>query len=398
MTDLIYLDHAATTAVHPTVLEAMLPWLGAGYGNPSALYSLGREAQAALDTAREQVAAVLNARTSEIIFTSGGSESVNTAVRGIAFAGQIARTAGHVVTTAIEHHAVLHTCQYLERFGIEVTYVPPDERGLVSAEAVARAVRPETGLVSVMLANNEVGTLQPLADIVQAVRAREAVLQKRIAVHTDAVQAPGWLPLDVRALGVDALSLSAHKFGGPKGAGVLFLRRGVPFLPQQTGGGQERQRRAGTENVAGIIGMGLALTLAESMRSHATPRIAVLRDQLSEAILRDVPGTTLNGDEQARLPNNVNIGFAGVSGELLVEELDLLGVAASAGSACANTTWEPSHVLIAMGQTQERAVSAVRFTLGPEQTAAEIERAAAAVREAVAKLRHAEPSFCGVPS
>jgi cysteine desulfurase len=398
MTDLIYLDHAATTAVHPTVLEAMLPWLGAGYGNPSALYALGREAQAALDTAREQVAAVLNARTSEIIFTSGGSESVNTAVRGIAFAGQIARTAAHVVTTAIEHHAVLHTCQYLERFGIEVTYVPPDDLGLVSAEAVARALRPETGLVSVMLANNEVGTVQPLADIVQAVRAREAALKKRIAVHTDAVQAPGWLPLDVRALGVDALSLSAHKFGGPKGAGVLFLRRGVPFLPQQTGGGQERQRRAGTENVAGIVGMGLALTLAESTRRHATPRVAALRDRLSEAILRDVPGATLNGDAQTRLPNNVNIGFAGVSGDLLVEELDHLGVAASAGSACANTTWEPSHVLIAMGQTQERAISAVRFTLGPEQTAVEIERAAAAVREAVAKLRQAEPSFCGVPS
>jgi cysteine desulfurase len=220
-------------------------------------------------------------------------------------------------------------------------------------------------------------------------------MKKRIAVHTDAVQAPGWLPLDVRALGVDALSLSAHKFGGPKGAGVLFLRRGVPFLPQQTGGGQERQRRAGTENIAGIVGTGLALTLAESVRPQAAPRIAELRDRLAGAILQTVPGTTLNGDQQARLPNNLNIGVAGVSGELLVEELDGLGVAASAGSACANTTWEPSHVLIAMGQTQERATSAVRFTLGPDQTTDEIDRAASAVRAAVKKLRQSAPVLCG---
>ena len=395
MPDCIYLDHAATTPMHAQVYEAMLPWLGARYGNPSASYALGREAQAAIDAARDQVAAVLNVRPSEVIFTSGGSESVNAAVRGIAFAGQLARTAGHVVTTAIEHHAVLHTCQELERFGIEVSYVPPDELGCVAVEAVARAVRAETGLVSVMLANNEVGTLQPVAAIARAVRQRAAALGKRIPVHTDAVQAPGWLPLDVRALGVDALSLSAHKFGGPKGAGVLYLRRGVPFLPQQTGGGQERQRRAGTENVAGIVGAALALTLAEQRREPDAPRVRDLRDRLGAAVLGSVPGATLNGDPDLRLPNNVNIAFAGLNGEALVEELDRLGVAASSGSACANTTWEPSHVLIAMGQTQERAASAVRFTLGHEQRADEIDRAATAIQTAVARLPRAVQVHAG---
>jgi cysteine desulfurase len=387
MPEPIYLDHAATTATHPRVLAAMLPWLGGRFGNPSALYALGREAQAAIDAARDEVAAVLNARPSEIIFTSGGSESVNAAVRGIVLAGQLAGAARHVVTTAIEHHAVLHTCQYLERFGIEVSYVPPDDQGLISVEAVVRAVREDTGLVSVMLANNEVGTLQPVTEIARAVVERGRALGKRIPVHTDAVQAPGWLSLDVRALGVDALSLASHKFYGPKGAGLLYLRRGVPFLPQQTGGGQERQRRAGTENVAGIVGTGVALTLVEELRGQGTEGVARLRDRLREAILATVPGTAQNGHPEQRLPNNVNIAFAGLKGDELVEELDRLGVAASAGSACANMTWEPSHVLMAMGQTQERAAAAVRFALGHDTTAAEIDRAAQLVARATAVLR-----------
>jgi cysteine desulfurase len=389
MPELIYLDHAATTATHPRVLEAMLPWLAGRYGNPSSLYALGREAQMTIDAARDRVAAVLNARPSEIIFTSGGSESVNTAVRGIVHAGQLAGTARHVVTTAIEHHAVLHTCQSLERFGIEVTYLPPDEHGLVSAESVARAVRSDTGLVSVMLANNEVGTIQPVAEIARAVGERSRALGKRIPVHTDAVQAPGWLPMDVSALGVDALSLASHKFYGPKGAGLLYLRRGVPFLPQQTGGGQERQRRAGTENVAGIVGTGVALTLADDLRGRGPGDVARQRDRLREAVLAAVPDSTLNGHPYVRLPNNVNIGFAGVKGDELVEELDRLGVAASAGSACANMTWEPSHVLMAMGQTQERAASAVRFTLGHETTSDEIDRAITLIVRAVERTRTA---------
>lgn len=386
MTDPIYLDHAASTPLAPGVLEAMLPWLRGGYGNPSALYALGREAQQAIDQAREQAAAVLNARPSEIVFTSGGTESVNAALRGIAFAGRIAQTAGHVVTTAIEHHCVLHTCQYLERFGIEVSYVQPDAAGRISVESVAEAIRPETGLVSVMLANNEVGTLLPVVEIVRAVRERAAALQTTIAVHTDAVQAPSWLPLDVRALGVDALSLSAHKFGGPKGVGLLYLRRGVTFLPQQSGGGQERQRRAGTENVAGIVGAGVALRLAEERRTSGTGSIAALRDRLEHGIRAALPSVWLNGDPTHRLPNTTNLGFPGLSGDTLVEDLDRRGVAASSGSACANMTWEPSHVLMAMGQTQEQASAAVRFTLGYETDEAQIDHAIAAVEGAVFEI------------
>ena len=396
MREPIYLDHAATTATHPRVLEAMLPWLGGRFGNPSALYALGREAQAAVDAARDEVAAVLNARPFEVVFTSGGSESINAAVRGIVHAGQLAGTARHVVTTAIEHHAVLHTCQYLERFGVEVTYVPPDDQGLIAVEAVVRAVREDTGLVSVMLANNEIGTLQPVAEIARAVAERGRALAKRIPIHTDAVQAPGWLSLDVQALGVDALSLASHKFYGPKGAGLLYLRRGVPFLPQQTGGGQERQRRAGTENVAGVVGTGVALALAEKLRSHGTDGVARLRDRLREAILAVVPGTTSNGHPDLRLPNNVNIAFTGIKGDELVEELDRLGVAASAGSACANMTWEPSHVLMAMGQTQERAAAAVRFALGHDTTADEIDRAARLVARAAAAMGSGARALTGV--
>lgn len=387
MPDLIYLDHAATTPLDPRVLDAMLPWLGARFGNPSTLYRLGRDAQAAIDAAREQVAAILNARPSEIIFTSGGSESINAAVRGILLAADLAGTARHIVTTTIEHHAVLHTCEYLERFGVEVTYIPPDEQGLIDAEAIVRSIRPDTGLVSLMLANNETGTLQPVAELTALVRERGRALGRRIPVHTDAVQAPGWLSLDVRALGVDALSLSAHKFGGPKGAGVLFLRRGIPFLPQQTGGGQERQRRAGTENVAGIVGTGLALRLAEESRREAPDRVRTLRDEMIAAILARVPDTSLNGHPAERLPNNVNIAFRGVNGDVLVEELDRLDVAASAGSACATMTWEPSHVLMAMGQTQQQAASAVRFSPGKEHTGAIIRDAVDRIERAVHIVR-----------
>jgi cysteine desulfurase len=387
MTDLIYLDHAATTPLDPRVLQAMLPWLSQRFGNPSSLYRLGREAQAAIDTAREQVAACLNARPSEIVFTSGGSESVNAAVRGIVSAARLARTARHIVTTSIEHHAVLHTCEYLERFGTEVTYVPPDEQGLVDVDAVVRSVRPDTGLVSVMLANNEVGTIQPVADLTAAVRERGRSLGRRIPVHTDAIQAPGWLSLDVQALRVDALSLSAHKFGGPKGAGILYLRRGIPFLAQQTGGGQERQRRAGTENVAGIAGAGVALQIAESERVAAVARVRPIRDAMIAAIIGRIPDSSLNGHPTLRLANNVNIAFHGVKGDELVEALDAYDLAASSGSACATMTWEPSHVLMAMGQTQEHATSAVRFTFGHETGIEEMQNAIGRIEQAVRDVR-----------
>jgi cysteine desulfurase len=385
--DLIYLDHAATAPLDPVARAAMLPWLGDRFGNPSASYRLGREAQAAIDDARAKVAAVLNVRESEVVFTSGGSESVNAAVRGIASAARLARTGRQIVTTAIEHHAVLHTCQSLELFGFEVTYVPPDDLGRVAVEAVARAIGPETCLVSVMLANNETGTIQPVAEIARAVRERAAALGKVVPVHTDAVQAPGWLPVDARAIGVDALSLSAHKFGGPKGVGILYLRRGVPFLSQLTGGGQERQRRAGTENVAGIVGAGVALERAEARRPVACALVAPLRDQLEAELIAHVPDVWRNGDPDGRLPATLNLGFGGLRGEDLVLALDADDVAASSGSACANTTWEPSHVLIAMGQTQEKAAAAVRFSLGHATSAAEVERVVAAVVRSAERVR-----------
>ncbi len=387
MADFIYLDHAALSPVDPRVAAAMAPWQAERFGNPSALYRAGREAAAAVEAAREAVAAALKCRPAEVVFTSGGSESVNAALKGIAFAQQLARLGAHLVVSAVEHHAVLHTCQYLERFGFETDYVGVDGAGRVDPNAVAAAVREDTVLVSVMLANNETGTLQPLAAIARALRARAATLGRTIPLHTDAVQAPRWLAPDVEALGVDALSLSAHKFGGPTGAGALYLRRGVPFLAQQTGGGQERQRRAGTEHVAGIVGLGAAIQLAGAERSENVRRVRALGERLIAGVRERLPGAILNGDHGTngeRLPNIVNFTFPGAEGERLVLELDERGVAASSGAACASVSWEPSHVLLAMGLPIEQATAAVRFSLGPETTADEIDRLLAILPEAVA--------------
>ncbi|HEY7294632.1 MAG TPA: cysteine desulfurase family protein, partial [Dehalococcoidia bacterium] len=362
----------------------MAPWQIARFGNPSALYGAGREAAAAIEAAREAVAAVLNCRPAEIVFTSGGSESVNAALKGIAFAQQFARLGAHLVVSAVEHHAVLHTCQYLERFGFETEYVGVDRSGRVDPDAVAAAVRDDTVLVSVMLANNETGTVQPIAQIADALRARAMTLGRQIPFHTDAVQAPRWLSVDVDALGVDALSLSAHKLGGPTGVGALYLRRGVPFLAQQTGGGQERQRRAGTEHVGGIVGLGAAMQIATAERPRNVPRAWALSERLVAGVQARTPGAIFNGDAAQRLPNIVNFAFPGADGEQLVLELDKRGVAASSGAACASVSWEPSHVLLAMGLPIEQATAAVRFSLGPETAEAEIDFLLDILPEAVA--------------
>ncbi len=385
---MIYLDYAATTPLHPKALEAMLPFLTQRFGNASATYSIARQAQKAIDDARKTVAAILGCRTSDVIFTSGGTESINTALKGVAFAQKKARAGNHIVTTAAEHDSVLNTSNYLEQFGFEVTYLPVDRLGRVEPDQVARAITERTVLVSVMLANNEVGTIQPVAEIARLVAERGLALHKRIPVHTDAVQAPGALPINVDDLGVDLLSLSGHKFGGPKGTGVLYIRRGTPFVSQLTGGGQERQRRAGTENVAGIVGQGTALQIAEDDRAAFVESTTRIRDRLIEAITASVPDSHLNGDPVNRLSNNVNVSIPGVRGDQLVLALDKEGIAASAGAACGSSTWEPSHVLLAMGLSMPEAVGGLRLTLSSETTDAD----AAAVLEALPRVvNHLRP-------
>lgn len=390
---IIYVDHAGTTPVHPDVAAAMAPWQGERFGNASSLHRLGREAAAAIDAARETVAAALNARPGEVVFTSGGSESINTALKGVAFAQQLAGAGNRIVSTAVEHHAVLHTLDYLERFGFEVERVGVNADGLVDPAEVAAAVDAHTVLVSVMLANNEVGAIQPIADVSAAVAERGHALGRRVPLHTDAVQGPGQLSLSVRALGVDLLSISAHKFRGPKGVGALYLRRGTPFLAQQTGGGQERNRRAGTENVAGIVGMAVALELAEGQRERFVAEVGALRDRFLDRVLREIPSSVRNGpDGQARLANNANVRFAGVDGQALLEALDAAGIAASSGSACTTSSWEPSHVLLAMGADQDAAAGSLRVTLGLENTAAEVDAVVDELRRLVPALRDAELS------
>ncbi len=387
MTELIYLDHAATTPLHPEALDAMLPYLRGRFGNPSSAHRLGAEASRAVENARRRVAAVLGCSPSEVVFTSGGTESINAAIKGVAQAERLARVGDHIVTTAIEHHAVLHACQHLERFGFEVTYVPVDADGLVSPDAVAAAVTERTVLVSVMTANNEVGVIQPIAEIAAAVRERGKALRRRIFVHTDAVQAANALSLDVGALGVDLLSLSSHKFRGPKGAGVLYLRRGVPFLAQLDGGGQERQRRSGTENVAGIVGTAVALEIAQRERETYAATCRALRDRLIEGVMASVPGVTLNGHPERRLPNNASLAFEGADARRLVELLDEQGIACSAGSACAAQVVEPSHVLMAMGLSLDRALGTLRFSLSSETTQGEIDRLLAVLPGVVERAR-----------
>lgn len=391
--NIIYLDHSATTPVRAEVLEAMLPYFSLGFGNPSSIYTIGQEARKAVDDAREQAARVLGARMSEIVFTSGGTESDNAALKGAAFA--LRHTGSHIITTAIEHHAVLHTCHQLERFGFDVTYVPVDEYGIVDPQAVARAVTDETVLVSVMMANNEIGTIQPVDEIARIVKAEAQRRSRIIIMHTDAVQAAGFLDINVRALGVDLMSLSAHKIYGPKGVGLLYVKRGTPFEAQNAGGGQERQRRSGTENVPGIVGMSEALRLAASEREQVAANCLRLRDKLIGGIFDSIDRVHLNGHPTQRLPNNVNISFEDIEGEPVLLGLDFAGVCASSGSACSSASLEPSHVLLAIRRSPELAQGSLRITLGRDNTDEDVDYLLAVLPEIVSKLR-AMPSLAAV--
>ena len=383
----IYVDHAATTPLDRRVLDAMLPVYETAWGNPSSIYAEGREARRLLDAARRDVAQVLNARPNDIVFTSGGSESDNLAVRGAAYAS--VRRGKHIVTSAIEHHAVLHAVEQLEREGFEATYLPVDGEGFVSVEDLMRALRPDTTVVSIMYANNEVGTVEPIAELVRAVKAYD----RHIVFHTDAVQAAGALDLDVEALGVDMLALAAHKFYGPKGVGALYIRPRTPFLGQLLGGSQERNRRAGTENVAGAVGLAKALQFAESERDTNTAHLLALRNRLMTALPPRVPGLRVTGplDPSKRLPNSFSCCLEGVEGESVLIQLDLNGISASSGSACTTGSLEPSHVLTAMGVSADIARSSLRITLGHENTNAEIETLLEKLPVAVQKLRALAP-------
>jgi cysteine desulfurase len=361
----IYLDHAATTPVDPEVVAAMLPYFTEAFGNASSIYALGRRSHQALDNAHRQVAEALNCRPTEVVFTGGGSEADNLAIKGVALSSR--RRGQHIVTSAIEHHAVLHTCQYLEQQGFEVTYLPVDTFGRVDVARVAAALRDDTALVTIMYANNEVGTIQPIAEIGALCR------ERRIPFHVDAVQAGAMLDLDVARLQVDLLSLSAHKFYGPKGVGILYVRQGTRLQPQILGGSQERNRRAGTENVPGIVGAATALSLARARREAENARLIALRDRLIAGIL-DLPGARLTGHPSERLPNSASFTFAGVEGESLLLNLDLAGMAASSGSACTTGEIEPSHVLTAMGLAADEARGHLRLTLGHSNTDADIDR------------------------
>lgn len=381
----IYLDNAATTATKPEVLEAMLPYFTQVYGNPSSIHRAGRDARRAVEHAREQVAAALNADKGEIYFTAGGSESDNWAIKGTAFAHR--EKGNHIITTQIEHHAVLHTCQWLERQGFEVTYLPVDADGLVDPADVERAITNRTILVSVMMANNEIGTIEPIAEIARIAHAHGVLM------HTDAVQAVGAVEVDVRALGVDMLSLSAHKFYGPKGVGALYVRRGVKLDTYMHGGAQERGRRAGTEYLPGIVGLGKAIELATADIAGHAARLTAMRDRLIDGILKEIPYARLNGHRTRRLPGNVNVSIEYIEGEALLLRLDLAGIEGSSGSACTSGSLDPSHVLLAIGLPHEIAHGSLRLTLGDYNTEADVDATLAALPEIVRTLRDMSPMY-----
>lgn len=386
--EVIYLDHAATTPVDPRVVEVMLPYWTEQYGNPSSIYSLGRAAARALEDARETVAGILHCEPREVIFTSCGTESDNLAIRGVAFARRAAGKGNHIITSSIEHHAVSHTVEQLAKhFGFEATFLPVDRYGVVDPDEVRRAIRKDTVLISIMYANNEIGTIEPVAEIGAIAR------EHGIPFHTDAVQAGGALSLDVNALNVDLLSLSAHKFYGPKGVGVLYARRGVSFWPMQTGGGQERSRRAGTENVPYIVGLATALRLAYEELEEHNARLTRLRDRLIQGVLQSIPDSQLTGHPTNRLPNSASFVFRGIEGESILLNLDMEGICASSGSACTSASLEPSHVLLALGLPHEVAHGSLRLTLGRSNTEEHVDRVLEVLPGIVQKLRAMSPLY-----
>ena len=382
---MIYADHASTTALSPKAMEAMLPYFTQNYGNPSSLYAFGQQAKSDLEEARAAVARCLNAKPEEIYFTSGGTEADNWALRGVAELMALkGRKTGHIITTAIEHHAILHTAQYLEKNGYDVTYLPVDGDGMVDPAAVEAAIRPDTILISVMAANNEIGTIEPIAEIGAIAKAH------KVLFHTDAVQAVGHIPVDVEAWNVDLLSLSGHKFGGPKGVGVLYMRKPLRLPPLIHGGGQEKGRRSGTENVPGAVGLAAALTEAVENLPAESVRLAALRDKLM-AGLSVLPYTRATGSLTHRLPGTASFVFEGVEGEALLLHLDARGICASSGSACSSASLDPSHVLLSIGLPHAIAHGSLRISLGPDNTEADVDYMLKEVPAVVSYLREMSP-------
>lgn len=385
MSKTIYLDNAATTQVYPEVLETMLPYFTEYYGNPSAIYSFAGEAKRAVDEARKNVAELINARTDDIYFTGGGSESDNWALKATAEA--YASKGKHIITSTIEHHAILHTCEYLEKKGYEITYVNVDENGTIRMDELKAAIRPDTILISVMSANNEIGTIQPIAEIGKLAHEHD------ILFHTDAVQAFGHIPLDVEAMNIDMLSASGHKINGPKGIGVMYIRKGVKILSFIHGGAQERKRRAGTHNVPGIVGIGKAAEIAKNTMQERSAKEISLRDHLIERVLNEIPYVRLNGDRTNRLPNNANFCFRFIEGESMLILLDQAGICGSSGSACTSGSLDPSHVLLAIGLPHEIAHGSLRLTLSEKNTMEEIDYTVDELKKIIERLRGMSPLY-----
>lgn len=385
MTKRIYADNAATTKVAPEVVDAMLPYFTETYGNPSSIYNEGRTARVAVEKAREQVANAIGASPKEIYFTGSGSEADNWALRSTARA--LSKKGNHIITSAVEHHAVLHTCQDLEKQGFEVTYLPVDKYGMVSPDDVKAAIKDTTIMISIMFANNEIGTIMPIAEIGKI--AKEA----GVVFHTDAVQAVGNVEIDVKAMNIDMLSLTAHKFHGPKGCGALYVRQGVKLMSFITGGAQERMRRAGTENVPGIVGLGKAIELATANIKEKQEKLIALRDRYIKKVLETVPYSRLNGHPTERLAGNANISFEYIEGEGLLLSLDMKGIAASSGSACTSGSLDPSHVLLAIGLKHEQAHGSLRTSFGEDTTVEDIDYIVDAIAEIVARLRSMSPLY-----